>query len=310
VFVCNCIYRNIVLVVFFGLFFVPVPTNNLWWREAGNTSHTVLFFILSFLIYQRLRPRLRYSNNILIYFIVFVIGMSLGALIEVLQNFTHRESSLNDVFRDFYGITAGLCLIAAINLKDFNHHRLTMVIFLLVAASCLFIGVRPIIKLSWHYIERNNAFPVIVAFDKDWSSSFISLNNAEIIKTSNLNKNSDDLPLVQFNHGKYPGVSVIETEPDWSGYKKLVLRIISMEAHNVHLVLRIQDMDHNQDYADRFNKKLLVMPGLNVLEIALSEIQHGPVNRQLDLKNVAGLILFSSDEADQFKLKLSNIYLE
>jgi hypothetical protein len=307
----NIFYRKIIFTVIIVLFFVPVPTINLWWREAGNSCHTILFFIISFSLYHLIASRIRYSNKILIYFIVFILGMSLGVLIELLQSFTQRESSINDVYRDLYGIIASLCLIAVINLKDINRQKLTVVFYIFTGAAFLLMGMIPLIKLSWHYIERGNAFPVIVDLDADWSSSFIQFNNAEIMKATGLNKKeNDNLSLIRFNHGQYPGISVIEPEPDWSNYHKLHLKIFSSYEHDIDLVLRVHDKQHNQDLIDRFNKKLPVKPGLNDFEIALNQIQNGPVNRQLDLKSVAGLTLFSNEQEDQLQFELSPIYLE
>lgn len=45
--VWNNFYRIIVLVAVITLLFASVPANNLWWREAINSGHTLLFVFLS-----------------------------------------------------------------------------------------------------------------------------------------------------------------------------------------------------------------------------------------------------------------------
>ena len=296
----NNFYRIIIFVVIIVLFFVPVPTNNLWWREAGNSSHTILFFILSFLLYQLISSLRSGTNQAVDYFIVLALGLALGALIEILQSFTQREASLNDVYRDLSGIVASLCFIAIINLKDVNRQKLKLVLYLSTGITFILIGLMPIFQLSWHYMERDKAFPVIVDLDTDWSSSFIRFNNAELIESPGTNKEKKDgLSLIRFGRGGYPGISVIEPVSDWTSYHKLHIKIYSMYERNINLVLRVHDKEHNQDYADRFNKRLPVKPGLNDFEIALLDIRNGPVDRLLDLKNIAGLILFSSEQQDE-----------
>ena len=309
-FVWNNYLSAIILVVAIGLLIVPLPTNNLWWHEATNTGHTIVFAIISVIVYYQIYTNTRFSNKLLLYFFVLVICMSLGVLIEVLQDLVHRESSLNDVYRNFYGIMMALCLIAVINAKEIQYQKSIIVLIVLASLSFFLLGLTPLIKLSWSYIERDKAFPVILDFNANWSSSFIRFNNAEIKKNSKLQKNNDGRYQIWFNQGKYPGLSVIEPEPDWSAYRILKVTVFSIYKNNINLVLRVHDKKHNYNHSDRFNKSLLVQPGLNIFEIELSDIEKGPVNRKLDLTKVAGLIIFSSGLKESRQLELSNIALE
>jgi len=307
----NNLYRNIALIVIFSLFFLPIPTSNLWWREAINGSHTVFFIILSFIIYYQVKIRIHISNVTIVYFYVLAIGMFLGIVIELLQVFVQREASLNDLYRNLFGIITGLCLITILNLKNIHRQKTKIVFFSLVGTVFLILGISPLIQLSWHYIERNKAFPVIVDFDASWSSSFIRFNNTEILKASNFSqKKNNNLHLIQFNEGTYPGISVIESVSDWSTYRKLRLIVFSKYEHDTSLVLRIHDKTHNNSFSDRFNKKLEIKPGLNNVEISLEKIRYGPVNRELDLTNIAGIILFSRNLEQRSWFEISNIYLE
>ena len=85
VYVRNDFYRISLLVFFAGLFFVPMPTGNLWWREALNSSHTIAFGIISFAISYRLSISKQFSNKIIMYFVVFVMAMALGFILEAMQ---------------------------------------------------------------------------------------------------------------------------------------------------------------------------------------------------------------------------------
>jgi VanZ family protein len=308
--VWNNSYRNIIFVVLIALFFVPVPTYNLWWREAGNSCHTLLFFLVSIPLYHLVTQRVQVSNKVYIYIIVLVGGVLLGSLIEVLQSFTQRDSSISDVYRDSYGIIASLCLIQVAHLKDSYQQKLKAVIYMIACVAFLLAGFMPLVILSWHYIERQNAFPVIVDLNANWSSSFIEFNSAEIVAAQGEHNKFYGMSLVQFNQGQYPGISVIEPEPDWSNYHTLHLKMSSNYDHDIDLVLRVHDREHNQDITDRFNKRLVVKPGLNDFEIDLKQIENGPINRQLDLKSIDGLILFSVEQKNALQIGLGNIYLE
>ncbi len=279
--------RNVVLPVVLCLLFVPFPTGNLWWREAFNCSHTLLFAVLAFIIYRQIKATKYFSNFFAIYFIVLLVGASLGALTELLQNFVQRDASLNDFYRDILGLLAGLCLIAVTDLKAVQHKKLVIVLLITLSGSLILTGVSPLIRLSWRYVEKYNAFPVILSFDAAWSESFI-----------------------HFNRKAYPGISIIEPESDWTNYHALRLDVFSTAEKTILLTIRVHDDKHNQDFSDRFNVKLQMRPGMNRVEIPLSQIASGPDNRKLDLANIAGIGLFVSKLSDYNRLKMGDIFLE
>lgn len=283
----NNLYRNLIVVVVIGLFFLPIPAGNLWWREAVNSGHTLLFIFLTFIIHHRVKSRSQNLSTLVQFIWVLVLGLVLGVAIELLQTLVQREASLNDLYRNFVGIVAGLCMLAALSLKKSHNHKITVVFLLLCGGGFLTVGMVPLAQLSWHYVERTNAFPVIVDFDSNWSSSFVN-----------------------YDKGNYPGISIIETEPDWSRYSSLHFSIDSVSEQDIHLILRVHDVLHDQELSDRFNVNLQVKPGLNEFKFTLNQIQHGPVDRELDLTNIEGIILFSRELKDWPQLEVSNMFLE
>jgi VanZ family protein len=283
----NNLYKYLIVFVVIGLLFAPMPASNLWWQEAVNSGHTVLFALLVFVIHENIRSRFQFSGVVLKYTYVLFAGLMLGIVIEILQVLVQREISLNDLYRNFIGIVAGICLLAALDLKKSNHYKITTVFLIISSAGCLAVGLAPLTQLSWHYIGRTEAFPVIVDFNSNWISSFI-----------------------KYDKGNYPGIAVVEVQPDWSGYNTLNFSIHSVSEREIGLVLRIHDMAHNQEFSDRFNTELLIKPGSNAFRFGLDQIQDGPTVRGLDLKNIAGVILFSRESSDWQQLKVSNIFLE
>lgn len=309
VFIRGSLFRNIVLLVLFCLLFLPLPANNLWWREFFNSGHTVLFALLSFVIYRQIKSTAYFSNTVAIYPFVLFVGLLLGALAELLQNFVQRDASLNDLYGDFFGLSAGLCLMAAYELKASQARKISVISLVAISGSLLLIGISPLIQLSWFYVERQNAFPVVMAFDTSWTSRFVRFNNVDLLERTNLNRDEAVYP-VRFNRGEYPGISVIEPEPDWSAYHSLRVNIFSGNKADVVLTLRVHDAKHNQRFSDRYNKKLLIRSGMNEINIPLSQVAITPSGRDLDLANVAGIILFMAKPEESVRLEVSNIYLE
>ena len=189
--------------------------------------------------------------------------------------------------------------------------RRALVLRLLIGSCLLLTGFYPLMQLSWHYYGRSQAFPALTGFDEPWMSSFIRFNNAEVISGLDAGRDKNTgLHRVQFNQGEYPGLSVIEPEPDWSKYSSLRIIIFSRYDKSTNLVLRVHDKIHNQDYVDRFNKVLHLEHGMNEFDIPLSQIEQGPLGRELDLTNIAGIVLFASELKNSLQIELSDIYLK
>ena len=118
----NNFYRSLIVFIVIGLLFAPMPVSNLWWQEAVNSGHTVLFALLVFVIHESLKSRLQFSGVLLRYTYVLLAGLMLGIVIEFLQVLVQREISINDLYRNFVGIVAGICLLAAMDLKKSNNY--------------------------------------------------------------------------------------------------------------------------------------------------------------------------------------------
>jgi len=302
-------FLSLFIVVFvLALMFLPLTTESLWIREALNSGHTIFFFFLSFHIYRSLKKHTNISKTYLIAVIVVFVGILLGILIEVVQTFLNREASVVDLYRDVMGIFAGLCLVASSEAKKMCK-PVYRFLSLAAAIALLLLALAPLMQLSVHYIQRNRAFPVVVDLGANWSGSFVDYSHVELLPGEDLNK-KDKRHQVLFGPGRFSGISVREPVADWSTYRYLKFSVASYEEADLVLVLRVHDKQHNQDYSDRFNQALVVHPGINEYSLALSSIREGPVTRQLELRQIAGLILFLSQKSWSAKLNIGNLYLE
>ena len=294
----------VIFVSVMALMFLPLTTESLWMREVLNSGHTVFFFFLSFYAYHGLKNHTSISKTYLIVVVVVFVGILLGVLIEMLQIPVQREASVDDLYRDVAGIFAGLCLVAAGTAK-----KVYRVICLLSAAGLMWLALAPLAQLSVHYIQRNSDFPVVIDLGAKWAGSFIEYDYAELIY-GGYQDEKDKLRQVVFGPGRFPGISVSEPVADWSAYQRLKFSVVSNSESVIIMVLRINDKWHNQEYSDRFNRKIIVHPGLNEYVITLDSIRAAPDMRELDLSQIAGIILFLSQQSSSVTLSIGNLYLE
>ena len=138
-----------------SLLFMPLAAGNLWWREVFNSGHVILFLFISFVLYFRLSATLRFSNSAIIYLIVLVTGLLLGVTIELLQGLLQRETSVDDLYRNFFGIISGLGLVS-LRRQKIRSNKILMGMF---SIGFLLLGSGSLFQISWHYIQRAHAFP-------------------------------------------------------------------------------------------------------------------------------------------------------
>jgi len=293
-----------VAMIMFGF----LPGESLIWGEIQNTGHTILFVFITLAFIGLLRyalPPIR-NKSIAAYVITFLALVTVAALTELGQQLTNREPSLADVVRDIAGVLIGLGLFAFADsrlvLVTRRHYRKFRTGTLVFSAVLLVTSLWPLIHLSHAYVERNQAFPVIVDFQNDWARSFLEVNNAVLTRAAapeGLLKGGasgdERVALLNLNAGDFPGIVIVEPYPDWSAYKVLEIDLFFPHSKNMNVMLRIHDKDHNQEYTDRFNRLLELEPGHNNFQIPLRNVEHAPVNRKMNMQQISGLVLFASN---------------
>jgi len=182
---------------------------------------------------------------------------------------------------------------------------------LLVAGLLLISLVRPLLttQIFW---QRNHDFPVLMDFE---SRAFMmqASNDATMNVVSapkNWQSNDTRAGKASLLGGRYPGIRLRHPYPDWTGYQQLLLEIFSLQEDNATLTLRIDDYQHNNALNDRFNRQLIVRPGLNYFRIKLAEIRSAPATRAMDLAQISRLMLFAVEPRLPITLYIDNIRLE
>ncbi|MBE9561179.1 MAG: hypothetical protein IMF15_10350 [Proteobacteria bacterium] len=240
------------------------------------------------------------------YLAVLFLMLLFGVAIELIQSGLHREASMDDLYKDFYGIISGLGFVMFVRQKK-ARNRIFSLVF---SFAILFLGVGSLFQLGWHYVQRDSAFPVLVDFDKNWSASFVRFNNTELLGHANTERtNNEGFYRIRFDVAQYPGVSVIEPEENWSGFNRLHFDVYSDNASDIEMVLRIHDQLHTQAHSDRFNKVYVIRHGLNKIDVNLTDVRKAPIDRELDLMNIAGVEFFLINSKTSVFLEVSNIFL-
>jgi VanZ family protein len=256
-----------------------------------NGAHAPAFFALSLIVLSLVR---RFRRP---YAMTFLLCVLLGAGIEILQARIGGDGQLGDLLTDMVGTAAGLAGAAWA-----ARHSLTRALVLLALVS---IAAAPVVWAVSACVHRRAEFPTLAAFDSPLDLYFFKPQSPapELLPGGGLR--------VRLPEDRWPGITLAEPEPDWSGYRNLILDFRNPQSDPLRLTIRVHDRRHDQQMSDRFNRRF-VLPAHAAyrLKIALADIQAAPRNRRLDLSQVAGLIVFAAPESAGREFILERIRLE
>ena len=266
-----------------------LPGNTLLWRALQNAGHIPLFMLitLSVLLLVKQTGRRREWQAIVM---TAVVVMLLAVATEWLQTFSGRQVSVTDLLHDALAMLATILLYIRMRFES-NRARISAVwrYGLIAAATALLLyALLPLLTLGWHTMQRNQAMPVVMDLSAPWQVSFLDLQKVRIAPAK-----QEGFTRVELLPGEYPGVENIEPVADWSAYHRLTFRILSEQADSFSLVLRIHDAAHNQDYSDRYNRRLTVLPGMNQYHINLQAVRQAPAGRSMQIDSIASIVLFA-----------------
>jgi hypothetical protein len=71
-----------------------------------------------------------------------------------------------------------------------------------------------------------------------------------------------------------------------------VLTFVSDLDASLPLVIRINDAAHDNRYADRFNRQVVIRPGVNRVVIPLDDVRRAPNRREMDMRHIRQIIVF------------------
>jgi hypothetical protein len=221
----------------------------------------------------------------------------------------NRGSESLDLMTDALGAFTALAAMAALEL------RRPWLLFLAVVA--LVPVVWPIGEAALAYRHRAKGFPTLLGYDAQAERYFIH-SYGVAIDTARLppawRRDDDPRSLrIRFRGGSFPRLTLIEPQPDWRGYSRLMLDVTNPEAQPLTLTLRVHDKAHDNRVADRFNRRFTLGPReRRVLAFPIAEVAESPASRDMDMSRIANVIVFgkSSDDLAGREYYLTRLWLE
>ena len=106
----------------------------------------------------------------------------------------------------------------------------------------------------------------------------------------------------------YPGLTPMLKENDWRGFKALCFDIYNPEEKQ-QISVRIDDRKDYPDYGERYNKSFILNQGMNQISIPLNTLVTSGTDRNLNLKNIYRLLIFTASPEKRVVLYINFIRL-
>ena len=306
------------LMLFLGL--VRPPGDAYGWRTLFDAGHVPLFGLSALMMLRLVRILRGGGSTERADFLIALLATAVLSLVtEALQLLQPgRDANIVDAGKNLAGAFCFLAIAAALRPQLWRGMGQDgpVAARLLLAAALLALGLAllPLGGVAWYYAQRAAAFPVLADFTQSWQRPFLSVGRAELERVPAppgwTEMAGRQVGRLTFLDAPWPGVTVREPWPDWSGYERLRFQVWSGLEQPVEIVLRVDDTHREREHADRYNASFIVTPGLNDFAVPLDTIAAGPRQRRLDLSDVSQFILFSRRPEEPFILHLGPVWLE
>ena len=220
---------------------------------------------------------------------ILALTLLIGVSIELIQYGGARTPDTGDVLRDMTGSLLVLVFgPLGMNLQPANRRRYLKVSMIVLMLALLW----PLSKSLIDEAVARYQFPLLSGFETPfeldrWQGgkklSVESISKGKLLKLS-------------LTTEKYSGTSLGYFDGDWTSARSLKISFYNPDKNALPLTLRIHDFQHTrgyQEYADRYNRRFLLLPGWNKVEIDLDEVEGSPSNRNMDMSRIYRLGFFT-----------------
>lgn len=216
----------------------------------------------------------------------------IGAAVEGAQALLGRDAEIMDIVHDLAGACLGVGLVRLLELRNRRGR-------LILAALCVGVLMATGFPLGNALVDERRArrqFPVLASFESSVERDrFIGWQSRLAISKEHAADGAHCLRAALLpGPTPYSRICLQYFPRDWRGYRALAFTIWNPGPRPVMLEIRINDVHHDETYADRFNARLALRPGRNDLEIPLARVRAAPRSREMDLSAVRTMTIFAS----------------
>ena len=275
-------------------------------KAIWDLGHVFLFTGVAYILINNGLLR-KYSQFYSLVIVVFA-SLFIGLVIEGLQLLVGRSFELADVLSDLYGALIGY-LLGNFSLVS-SKQRISSIFSIVVLLALSFTGL---FRVVFDEVKMYEEFPILADFESTFELTRWDVNLAELSISSKHTRHGLRALRVEFLPGEYPDITLQHFPRNWQGYKTITFSLYNQYTKSINIELKVYDKQNIRNgylYKDRFNKELVVNPGWNDFNIALSDVLTSPADRIMDSQNIKSLSLFLHQTTKVITLYLDSLMLQ
>ncbi|MBN2010264.1 VanZ family protein [candidate division KSB1 bacterium] len=281
---------------------LTLPINSYFINIAKNLFHFPLFIMITTGVYYLL-PKNKFR-------LIFCAGISvlIAGSTEFIQIFNQRDADWHDVFLNMIGIS---CVLLFLSYKT-NRSKLTSMQWKLIwelVIIFIFWGMSPLLYQAYAHIRTDISFPQIDNFESPIGMyQFIPNRNSSIKRVAEHASQGKYSLQIILHPGPYPGVHIMYFPSDWSKLQTFSFDLFNSQTDTVKMHLRFDDNDA-ESYNDWGHAEIIIFPGLNNIEIPVTQIISSPPSDPLNSHKIRKVVLFMIRPDKSMQFYLDNIHL-
>ena len=288
---------------------IPLPEGGREWKAASDFAHAPVFAIFAALLIGGLL-RWRRRNTIALSILVWLGVVGFGFLTEIVQGLVGRHPSWHDVKTDALGAAAGILWVLGRSAD-----RVRWRVGLSVACGLLLVVAATGPLLTFTDARRQRAeMPMLGSFEHALEMSRWSATDGRIRRVQKHATDGLWSVRVDLRPAVYSGGTLEHPHGDWSGYETIAMDVFLDGPSPLDLIVKIEDSQHGDaGHSDEshgpFERSLRLLPGMQRVCIALSDVAAAPRDRRMDLGRISRFQFFAADLAAPRTIFLDNIHL-
>ena len=284
---------GVIAVGVFFLLLVPMPFTGRAWAATGDLVHAPLFGCLSLAAMwglERLRPVRDNFFRLTVRGIVLVVMISsLGTMIEILQRYMGRSSSLHDAVSNALGSAAACLVYIGWRWQRSRPNKKLRSQLYFLASGCL-------LALSWYapvmvlrdVLNVEREFPLLASFETEAEMGRFWFDDSQgIRRPSDATDGMYSLELI-CEPTSFPRISLFELHSDWSQAEALEIDVrLDSPTHNrVTFVIKVVDQT-DRDAMNAYRATWMLESGpYKRIQITRDAMLAGSKDQSLDLSRI------------------------
>ncbi len=280
------LHALLVLGVVAVLLLVPLPRPGRVGLALQDLAHVPVGGIVALFVFALLRRRIRRSR-LAAAAVAMVLSVALLALVEIVQPYVGRGRSLGDLVTGSLGAASALLVVLAWGRPAFPRALLAAGGLLLLTAGCV-----PTVRILADAWRQKGALPMLASFEDDLEMTRWWLDDARGTRGGEHTTYGLWSLRVDLEPAAFPSATLAAPYGDWRGYSALAFDVFVEGDEALPLIVKVVDAAHDESYADRFHRKLVLPPGPHSIRIPLEDVEAGPRVRTMDLSAIQSVQWF------------------